>query len=93
MTTPAPELFLSEQCGAVALGHSAPVQYRTDWYCEPPPRGVPFQVLRDEWSNDTREIVPSVRWVGGKVRSIYEIRITVQPGELFVRTDHDLWLT
>lgn len=72
MTTPAPELVLSERYG----------DYRTNWYCEPPPMHVPFQCLRDEWSwsGDAHR--------GGEselVRSVFEIRVTIRPGELYAR--------
>jgi hypothetical protein len=46
-------LILSEDSGG----------YRTDWYCEPPPFGQPFQVLDNHWSLDALRAVRSIRRV------------------------------
>lgn len=37
--------------------------YRQDWYCQPPAEGIPFHVVRCNWTPDH------------SVRRIYEIRI------------------
>jgi hypothetical protein len=58
--------------------------YRTDWHCQPPPLGVPHQVLHDEWIGEVGENDITVR-------SIYEIRVHLEPGQLYVRLTP--WLT
>jgi hypothetical protein len=51
--------------------------WRTYWYCDPPPEDVPFQCLRDEWSDDGE----------GPIRSVYEIKIVLKPGDLYVKLE------
>lgn len=58
------EPFLAEVVGA---GHTA---FEQRWWCEPPPEGVAYEVVRDSWHAD------------GNVRNIQEIRIAEQTAKV-----------
>lgn len=51
--------------------------YTTEWYCEVPPYGTSFCVLKDEWG------CPG----GMPVRKVYKVRLADEPARYMVAAD------
>lgn len=48
-------LILREETDGLLRGQ--PCLWATEWYCRPPPRDVPYRVLREEWADDEAGVV------------------------------------